>query len=63
VGGTWLGYCATNLLTDGMEDRTGLRKRDWTDRLAVNLVPMPEPATRGTDMYLRFRVPGVTFTF
>jgi hypothetical protein len=63
VGGTWLGYCATNLLTDGMEDRTGLRKRDWTDRLAVNLVPMPEPATSGTDMYLRFRVPGVTFTF
>lgn len=63
VGGTWLGYCVTNLLTDGMEDRTGQRKQDWTDRLAVNLVPMPEPATRGTDLYLRFRVPGVTFTF
>lgn len=63
VGGTWLGYCAANLLTDGMEDRSGSRKRDWTDRLAVNLVPMPEPASRDRELYLRFRVPGVTYTF
>ncbi len=66
VGGAWLGYCATNLLTDGMEDRSGIHGaagHDWSDRLAVNLLPMPEPAFRDRDMYLRFRIPGISYTF
>jgi hypothetical protein len=65
VGGTWLGYCLTNVLTDGMEDRTGtgMVKDSWTDRLSVNLIPFAEPATRDRDLYLRYRIPGVSFTF
>jgi hypothetical protein len=63
VGGAWLGYSATNLLTFGMEDRTGLRKEGWTRHLAVNLVPMPEPTTRDREVYLRYRMPGVTYRF
>jgi hypothetical protein len=63
VGGTWLGYCITNILTDGMEDRTGRAKESWTDRLSVNLIPFAEPTTRDRELYLRYRVPGVSFTF
>ncbi|MEO6098476.1 MAG: hypothetical protein ABIW76_23515 [Fibrobacteria bacterium] len=63
VGGAWLGYLATNLLTDGMEDRTGSAAPAWTDRLAVNLLPMPEPASRNGEIYLRFHMPGVTYRF
>ncbi|MEO7425762.1 MAG: hypothetical protein ABI036_11285, partial [Fibrobacteria bacterium] len=69
VGGTWLGYCATNLLTDGMEDRGVRRGATWSDHLALNLIPLPEPALRvrgenkDTEMYLRYRVPGISYTF
>jgi hypothetical protein len=63
VGGAWIGYLATNLLTDGMEDRTGSAAPAWTDRLAVNIVPLPEPTARNGEIYLRFRMPGVTYRF
>jgi hypothetical protein len=63
VAGTWLGYCATNLLTDGMEDRGARRGETWSDRLALNLVPLPEPVLRDREMFLRYRVPGVSYTF
>ncbi len=63
VGGTWIGYLATNLLTDGMEDRTGSAKPTWTDRLAVNLVPIPEPVSRDREVYLRYHVQALTYRF
>ncbi|MDB5105456.1 MAG: hypothetical protein JWP91_3145 [Fibrobacteres bacterium] len=63
VGGTWFGYCATNLLTDGMEDRTASRKETWIDHLAFNPIPMPEPTTRDREVYMRYRVQGVTYRF
>ena len=75
VGGTLLGYCATNILTDGMEDRTGLKeKASWTDRLAFNPIPVPEPQVidhgygrfgnqTGREIYLRYHIPGFSYTF
>lgn len=68
VGGTLIGYCATNILTDGMEDRTGLNgKASWTHRLAFNPIPLPEPQVidHGYDreIYLRYRMPGLSYTF
>lgn len=63
VGGTWVGYLAINLLTDGMEDRGAAKPASWTDRLAVNLIPMPEPVMRDKEMYLRYRVQGMTYRF
>jgi hypothetical protein len=63
VGGTWAGYLAINLLTDGMEDRGAAKPESWTDRLAVNLIPMPEPVMRDKEMYLRYRVQGMTYRF
>jgi hypothetical protein len=64
VGATWAGYWITNLLTLGMEDRGAARPANWTDRLAVNAFPIPEPVIIDHRMAdLRFRMPGVTFTF
>jgi hypothetical protein len=63
VGGTWAGYLAINLLTDGMEDRGAAKPASWTDRLAINLIPMPEPMMRDKEMYLRYRVQGMTYRF
>lgn len=63
VGGAWAGYLAINLLTDGMEDRGAAKPESWTDRLAVNLIPMPEPMMRDKEMYLRYRVQGMTYRF
>ena len=63
VGGVWAGYLAINLLTDGMEDRGAAKPDSWTDRLAVNLIPMPEPVMRDKEMYLRYRVQGMTYRF
>jgi hypothetical protein len=64
VGGAWAGYWITNILTYGMEDRRAAGPAHWTDRLAVNPFPLPEPVIidhRVAD--LRLRMPGVTFTF
>jgi len=75
VGGTLLGYCATNILTDGMEDRTGLKENtSWTNRLAFNPIPVPEPQVidhgyggfrngTGREIYLRYHMPGFSYTF
>jgi hypothetical protein len=64
VGGAWAGYWITNLLTLGMEDRGAAGPAHWTDRLALNPVPLPEPVIIDHRMAdLRFRMPGVTFTF
>ena len=64
VGGTLLGYVATNFLTQGMEDRTGFRESpSWTDRLAFNLMPMPEAQVRDREVYLRYHIPGLTYRF
>lgn len=64
VGGTWAGYWITNLLTLGMEDRGAAGPAHWSDRLAVNPIPLPEPVIIDHRMAdLRFRMPGVTFTF
>jgi hypothetical protein len=64
VGGAWAGYWITNILTVGMEDRGAAGPAKWTDRLALHPFPVPEPVIidhRVAD--LRFRMPGVTFTF
>jgi hypothetical protein len=64
VGGAWAGYWITNVLTIGMEDRGAAKSADWTDRLAVNPFPVPEPVILDhKQVDLRMRVPGVTFTF
>jgi hypothetical protein len=47
-----------------MEDRGAAGPAKWTDRLALHPFPVPEPVIidhRVAD--LRFRMPGVTFTF
>lgn len=64
VGGAWAGYWITNILTMGMEDRGAARPANWTDRLTLNPVPLPEPVVlnhRVADV--RYRIPGVSFTF
>lgn len=63
VGGTWLGYWATNFLTQGMEDRSAGTGDSWTDRLAFNPIPMPEPTLRNGEAGMRYRVQGITYRF
>lgn len=63
VGGTWLGYWATNFLTQGMEDRTAGSGDSWTDRLAFNPIPIPEPTLRNGVAETRYRVPGISYRF
>jgi hypothetical protein len=59
-----LGYIVTDFLTQGMDEpRTGSAKPSWTDRLAVNLMPVPEPQLRDRELYYRYHIPGVTFRF
>lgn len=62
VGGALVGYIATDLLTRGMEERAD-KAPSWTDRLAVNIIPIPELQARDREVYLRYRVPGVTLGF
>ena len=61
VGGTWLGYWATNFLTQGLEDRTGARSQTWSDRLAINLMPIPEPEFRNRELHYRYRLGSLTY--
>jgi len=63
VGGTWIGYWATDFLTRGMEDRTGKAGASWADRLAFNPLPLPEPTMRDREVYLRYRMPGLSYRF
>ncbi|MBW8888095.1 MAG: hypothetical protein JF616_10105 [Fibrobacteres bacterium] len=64
VGGAWAGYWITDILTMGMEDRGAARPAKWTDRLALNPFPLPEPVVLNHHVSdVRYRVPGVTFTF
>jgi hypothetical protein len=72
VGGAVVGYSLTNLLTwDMVEDRGAKRAETWTDRLAFNPLPLPEPAIRETgtgadreqEVYLRYRMPGLSYRF
>ncbi|MDQ3000318.1 MAG: hypothetical protein M3Y08_03520 [Fibrobacterota bacterium] len=73
VGGAVVGYSLTNLLTWDMEDRGAKRAESWTDRLAFNPLPLPEPAIRdngvhgransGQEVYLRYRMPGLSYRF
>lgn len=68
VGGALLGYLVTDLLTSGMEDRSGMAKPSWTDRVAVNLIPVPEAQVYTRDaytraVYYRARIPGVSVHF
>jgi hypothetical protein len=64
VGGAWAGYWLTNLLTVGMEDRGAAAPANWTDRLALNPFPVPEPVVIDRKVAdVRYRVPGVSFTF
>lgn len=68
VGGTFLGYLATNILTDGMEERTARAENlGWTDHLALNPLPFPEPQVldhgNSKEIYWRYRIPGVSYTF
>jgi hypothetical protein len=64
VGGAWAGYWITDILTIGMEDRGAAAPAKWSDRLAFNPFPVPEPVVvdhRVTDV--RYRVPGLRYTF
>jgi hypothetical protein len=63
LGGALVGYIATDLLTRGMEERTGMTKPSWTDRVAVNLFPFPEAQVHNRDLYYRYHIPGVTLRF
>jgi hypothetical protein len=64
VGGTLLGYVATNLLTMGMEDRNALNEPpSWRDRVAFSPIPVPEVQFRDREVYLRYHVPGVSYRF
>lgn len=64
VAGAWGGYWITNALTIGMEDRGAAGPVKWTDRLVLNPIPFPEPEL-GQDrkVSLRYRVPGLSYTF
>jgi hypothetical protein len=69
LGGALLGYVATDLLTSGMEDRPASGPLPWSERVAFNPIPVPElevrpgntPAER--EVHLRYRLPGLSFTF
>jgi hypothetical protein len=64
VGGAWAGYWITDVLTIGMEDRGAAGHPKWTDRLALNPFPVPEPVVENHHISdVRYRVPGLTFTF
>ena len=73
AGGALVGYSLTNLLTFGMEDRGAQRADSWTDGLAVNLMPMPQPVVRETGIPgpagverkidLRYHVQAVSYRF
>lgn len=63
LGGALVGYIATDLLTSGMEDRPASGPQKWTDRLAFNPIPFPEPQVRDQQLYYRYRIPGVTYRF
>lgn len=64
VGGAWAGYWITDILTMGMEDRGAARPAKWTDRLALNPFPLPEPVVLDHKVAdVRYRVPGLSFTF
>ncbi len=64
VGGTLLGYVATNFLTEGMEDRTGLKQNPaWLDKVAFNPIPVPEVQFRGEELYVRYHIPGISYRF
>jgi hypothetical protein len=63
LGGALLGYIATDILTSGMEERPAAGPSTWSDRLSVNLVPMPEPQVRDRELYYRYRLGNLTYTF
>lgn len=64
VGGAWAGYWITNVLTYGMEDRGAAGSARWSDRLALNPFPVPEPVMVDRKLAdVRYRVPGLRFTF
>lgn len=73
AGGALVGYSLTNLLTFGMEDRGAQRADSWTNGLAVNLMPMPQPVVRETGIPgpagverkidLRYHVQAVSYRF
>jgi uncharacterized membrane protein len=64
VGGAWGGYWITNALTIGMEDRGAAGPDKWTDRLALNPIPFPEPELdKDRKVSLRYRIPGLIYTF
>ena len=64
VAGAWAGYWITNVLTIGMEDREASGPARWTDRLAINPFPVPEPVIINHRMEeMRYRVPGISWTF
>lgn len=68
VGGTFLGYTVTNILTDGMEEKSATSEfLPWTRRLALNPVPFPEPQILDhgnfKEIYWRYRMPGISYTF
>jgi hypothetical protein len=69
IGGTWLGYWTTYLLTMGMVEEP--RKHAGVDgnekatpiRWALNPLPAMEPVMSRGDMSWRWRVPGVSYRF
>lgn len=71
VGGSLIGYIATDLLTSGMQDRPASAPRSWTDRLAFNPIPVPELQSRPrsgdksgrSELYYRYRLPGISYSF
>lgn len=71
LGGALIGYMATDILTGGMEDRpqpgtqslTPAKPSRWTDRLAFNPIPYAEPQVQNRELYFRYRMKGLSFTF
>ncbi len=62
-GGAWLGYWVTNFMTSGMEEKTSSLKESSPSHWSFIPLPMPEPRFAGKQMYMQYRVPGLTVTF
>jgi hypothetical protein len=67
VGGALLGYIASDLLTGTTEKRPASGPSRWTDGLAFNPIPLPEPQLRDNgkdrEVRMRYRVPGLSYRF
>lgn len=67
VGGALVGYIASDLLTSGEEQRPAGAAAGWSNRLAFNPLPVPEPELRekvgAREVRYRYRMPGLSWRF